>query len=51
MEIGAQQLANSFLRADGAIQGTRFLVWSVLEFEVPRPHPTHLAHGSLEHLG
>ncbi len=50
MEIGAQQLANSFLRADGAIKELGSLFGVQSEFEVPRPHPTHLAHGSLEHL-
>lgn len=50
MEIGAQQLANSFLREGSALAelGRLFGVKNTLE--LGRPQATHVVHGSLEHL-
>src|SRR5262245_37998305 len=49
-EIGAQQLANSFLEARSDIQriGQLFAVGRPLE--LPPSQSTHIAHGSKEHL-
>jgi hypothetical protein len=50
IEIGAQQLANSFLRGREALGRLQKLFDLDLPFEVPAPVPTHFAHGVTEYL-
>jgi hypothetical protein len=50
IEIGAQQLANSFLRAESDIAELGRLFGRDLPFQVPRTSPTRILHGDAEHL-
>jgi hypothetical protein len=49
IEIGAQQLSNSFLRADALIAELGELYGVTGKLSLPAPIPTHVAHGVLEH--
>jgi len=50
MEIGAQQLANSFLQSGSAIAALGKLFGRQRPFELQAPQSTHVIHGNLEHL-
>jgi hypothetical protein len=50
MEIGAQQLANSFLSAPDRIAHLGKLFGVDRMFSLPRPMPSHIVHGDVEHL-
>jgi hypothetical protein len=50
IEIGAQQLANSFLEARSDIQRVGKLFGVEHPPDLPPPQSTHIAHGSSEHL-
>ena len=49
-EVGAQQLANSFLDARDEIAATGKLFGAESPCPLPGPRPTSIAHGDLEHL-
>jgi len=51
VEIGAQQLANTFLEARDRISHVGSLFGIVRPCPLPRAIPTHIVHGELEHLG
>ena len=50
MEIGAQQLANSFLSASEGIANLGHLFGVDTPLALPAPKPSHIVHGDLEHL-
>jgi hypothetical protein len=50
VEIGAQQLDNSFLEASDEIARLRELFGIDQPVDLPPPQPTHILRGSLEHL-
>jgi hypothetical protein len=50
IEIGAQQLANSFLEARESIDRFATLCGVTQPNPLPGPNPTHIVHGQLEHL-
>src|SRR5947209_5154636 len=50
IEIGAQQLANSFLNARGGLKTLEPLFAIQRELTLPQALPTHIVHGDLEHL-
>jgi hypothetical protein len=50
MEIGAQQLANSFLTAGARITDLGRLFGIDAPLSLPTPTPSHIVHGNLEHL-
>ncbi len=49
-EIGAQQLANTFLAARDRLDRAGALFGATAACPLPEPTPTHIVHGSLEHL-
>lgn len=50
IEIGAQQLTNSFLQAHADVRRVGELFGVTLPLELPSAQPTQIAHGSKEHL-
>jgi len=50
VEIGAQQLANSFLEGQSQVDALGELFGVKTKFAMPEVKPTHLVHGTLEHL-
>jgi hypothetical protein len=50
IEIGAQQLANTFLEARDRVSYVGSLFAAVPPCPLPHPTPTHVVHGDLEHL-
>jgi hypothetical protein len=50
IEIGAQQLANSFLSASDRISHLGRLFEINQPFSLPSPKPSHIVHGDMEHL-
>jgi hypothetical protein len=50
IEVGAQQLANSFLEARPRIEKLGEMFGALQPFVLPAPKPTYIVHGELEHL-
>jgi hypothetical protein len=50
IEIGAQQLANSFLLAEDRLRALGLAYGIERPFALAAPKPTHVVHGELEHL-
>jgi SAM-dependent methyltransferase len=50
IEIGAQQLANSFLEVPDRLADVGGLFGAIPPCPLPRPRPTRIVHGELEHL-